>query len=158
MELKKADIILVHGDCFISDLIKDVQNSKYSHVAGIVRENEIVEAQGFEITGFEGLHKYIGQADVYRCDSLTDEQRDKIVAYAESQVGSHYDWFLLVWEFIRYKFNIILPYKKKVNVNICSSLWNEAFRSVNVDICPNIIFPSPDDISKSKLLRKIGSI
>ncbi|HEY5523971.1 MAG TPA: hypothetical protein VIK26_01400, partial [Clostridium sp.] len=88
---------------------------------------------------------------------LTDEQRAGIVKYVENEVGSHYDWVLLFLEFIRYAFHIMLPYKKEFHSHICSTLWADAYRSGGVDLCPNIKYPSPKDLSESKLLAKVSS-
>jgi uncharacterized protein YycO len=158
MLIKQGDIVLTKGDGFISDTIEDITGSPYSHVAGVVKTNVIIEAMGFEHTGYEALDKYNGCADIFTCPSLTDKQRHEIVKYVESQVGSHYDYLLLFWELIRYVFHVSLPFKEKFNSHICSTLWCDAFRSVDVDLCPGIKYPSPKDISESKLLKKIGSI
>lgn len=152
-----ADIVIVKGQGVISEAIEDIEDSIYSHVAGIVKENEIIEAQGFQKTGFEGLDKYKGMADIFTCDILTDEQRLGIIKYVESEVGSHYDWLLLFLEGIRYLFNVMLPYKEEFHSHICSTLWAYAYRSVGVDLC-SVKYPSPRDISESKLLRKIDSL
>lgn len=156
--MKIGDIVLVKGEDCLSEVIQDIQDSIYSHAAEIVKENEIVEARGFEATGYDGLHKYKGKADIFTCDILNDEQRDVIVKYVENEVGGHYDWVLLFLEFIRYVFHIMLPYKKPFHSHICSTLCSDAYRSVGVDLCPGIKYPSPKDLSESKLLRKVISI
>lgn len=155
--MKLGDIILVHGTGFYGAVIGGIEHSIYCHTAGIVKDNEIIEAQGFQTTNYEGLDKYNGQADVFTCDILTDEQRDKIVKYAEKEVGSHYDWLLLFWEALRYLFHITLPYKEYHN-HICSTLWNDAYKSVGIYLCPGIKYPSPSDLSESKLLRKVSTL
>lgn len=158
MKLKIGDIVLIKGEDFTSKVIREIEDSKYSHAAGIVRENEIIEAQGFKRTDYQPLTIYHGYIDIFTCDILTEEQRKQIVKYVENEVGSHYDWILLFLEFMRYAFHIMLPYKQVFNSNICSTLWSDAYRSVGVDLCHHIRYPSPRDLSESRLLRKSESL
>lgn len=155
--MKKGDIILVKGTGFVSDIIEDIENSAYSHAAGIIGDNEIIEAEGFQITGYQKLDKYAGHTDVYTCNILTDKQRIKIIEYVENQIGSHYNWILLLLEILRYLFNVSISYKN-FNSYICSTLWSDAYKSVGIDLCPRIKYPSPKDLSESKILKKIASI
>lgn len=158
MEIKFGDLILERGTGPISEAIEQISHSPYSHVAGYVKDNELIEANGFRKIGYQALDYYAGKADVFSCESLTDEQRSQIVDYVKNEVGGHYDYVLLVWEFLRYVFNLILPYKEAKTVRICSTLWADAYRSVGIDLCPGIKYPSPGDLAESKLLRNMGSI
>jgi hypothetical protein len=153
--MKLADLILVRGDGIVSRVIEGIIHSPYSHVAGIVKPNELIEAQGLRKVGYQALDFYAGQYDVYTCDTLTDEQRAQIVDYVTRAVDYHYDYILVAVEFVRYVFHIMLPYREPFSARICSTLWADAYRSVGVDLCPGIRYPSPADIAQSKLLRKI---
>lgn len=157
MELKPGDLIFEKGTGLISDGIEDISQSTYSHTAGLVKENELIEANGFRKIGYQALDYYDGKADVYTCDDLTDGQRELIIHYVQQEVGGHYDYFLLVWEFIRYVFHWLLPYQEGKTVRICSTLWADAYRQAGIDLCPGIRYPSPGDLANSKLLQKIGS-
>jgi hypothetical protein len=156
MELKPADLIFVRGIDIASRVIEEVTQSPYSHVAGLVKPNELIEANTFRKTGYQAIDSYARQADVYTCDLLTDEQRQKIVEYVTGCVGSHYDYLLLIWELTRYKLKWLWPYHEGQN-RICSTLWSDAYRQAGVDLCPGILYPTPGDLANSKLLRKIGS-
>lgn len=158
MDIRPADLILVKGTNWISHTIEDVEKSPYSHVAGVVKENRIIEAQGFKRTGYQALDVYKGHADVYRCDNLTDEQRKKISHLVVWRVGGHYDYALLFVELIRYWFGVLMPYREPPNTRICSTLWVGIYRRVGIDLCPGIKYPSPADVAQSKLLRKMGSL
>lgn len=125
-------------------------------VSGVVSDNKLIEANAFRKTGYAGLDAYKGQAVVYTCDLLTDEQREKIVEYVSAFVGTHYDYLLLFWEWARYKLKWVWPYKEN-KTRICSTLWADAYRSVGVDLCPGIRYPTPADLAQSKLLRKVDS-
>lgn len=158
MEIRNADLILVRGTGPISRAIENVEHSPYSHVAGVVKNNELIEAEGFRKTGYQALDYYAGHADVFRCDSLTIYDRKKIRELAEKEVGGQYDFVLLFIELIRYWAGVILPYKEPPKVRICSTLWAGIYRKAGIDLCPRIRYPSPGDIAQSKLLRKVGSI
>ena len=155
MEIKPADLILVRGIDWISRTIEDVEKSPYSHVAIVVKENELIEAQGFRPTGYAGLDIYRGIADVYTCDEATDEQRQQIVNYLVKEVGTHYCYPLLLWELIRYETGILLPYDPGPS-RICSYLATDAYTKAGLDLWSGIRFPSPADVPN--VLRKIGSI
>lgn len=158
MEMKLGDLILEKGTDLISDAIEDISQSIYSHTAGLVKENILIEARGLSKIGYQALDYYAGRADVYTCDDLTDEQRKAIVDYVTEKVGGHYDYVLLAWEFIRYEFQLVLPYHEGKMERICSTLWADAYREAGIDLCPGVKFPSPGDLGNSKLLRKVESL
>jgi hypothetical protein len=89
---------------------------------------------------------------------LTDNARNTILLYLDKQVGSHYDWILLGLEGIRYIFHFMPFYKEPFYSHICSTLVSDAYKKAGINLCPGIIYPSPKDLSQSKLLRKIKSI
>jgi hypothetical protein len=155
--MKPADLVIVRGTDWMGRVVEEITQSPYCHVAGIVKENELIEANAFRWTGYAGLDAYKGQADVYTCDLLTDEQREKIVEYVTAFVGTHYDYLLLFWEWSRYKLRWVWPYKEK-HSRICSTLWADAYREARVDLCPDILYPTPRDLANSPLLRKVGSL
>ena len=158
MDLKIGDIILVRGQGIISDIIKDISHSKYSHTAIYIGNDLIIEAEGFKKTGYVSINKYKGTADVFRCDNLSDRKRAKIAEYLKGQVGGQYDWLLLFLEFLRYVFHTTIRYKEKFNCHICSMLGGDAYKTIGVFLCPGIKYPSPGDISESKLLRKVDRV
>lgn len=157
LALYPADLVFVHSSALLPELIEDVTGCKYYHVAGLARQNELIEAESFRKTGYRALDVYDGQADVFRCESLTSLQRQHIVQYAEEEIGTHYDYLLIVWEGIRYVLHILLPFYEG-NRRICSTLWADAYRSAGVELCPGIAFPSAADLAVSERLRCIGSL
>lgn len=158
MDIKPADLLLIRGEGLISDAIKDITHSPYSHLAGLVKPNELLEAQGFRRTGYQGLDYYAGCADIYTCDTLTDAEREQMVKHIQTYVGRRYSYLLIGWEFIRYTLGFMLMPDKSWDPIICSTLWAvEGYRHVGIDLCPGVRFPSPADIAESKLLRKVGS-
>ena len=157
MQIKPADLILVKGTDWISDTIKDVEKSPYSHLAGLVKDSELIEAQGFKRTGYQALGNYTGSADVFTCDIATDEQRREMVSRIIQACGKP----LLAFPFALGIYPVrdwdSSPYDPGPN-RICSTLWIEdAYRAVGIDLCPGIKYPSPADVAQSRLLRKVGS-
>lgn len=153
-----ADILLEYGsNSIIGEIIDDFEHSKYSHTAGIVSEGELIEANGFKKTGYIELSVYKNEADIFTCDILTEKQRKLIVKYVKSQVGTTYDWVLLFEEAFRFLFNLAIPHKEFHN-HICSTLWADAYRHAGIDLTPGIRYPSPSDLSKSKLLRRVSEV
>jgi hypothetical protein len=158
LDIKRGDLILVRGVGLLQDVIQVVTHSPYSHMAGVVKPNELVEADALRKTGYQGLDYYAGCADVFTCDMATDEQRMRIVAYVSKYLGRRYSYLLIGWELLRYAFGVLLMPSKDWDPIICSTLWANAYRKAGLEPCPGIRFPTPADIANSKLLRKIGSI
>jgi hypothetical protein len=101
---------------------------------------------------------YAGAADVYTCDELSGEERYRILEYVRRKMGYEYDYLLITWEAIRYFLHRTLPFREPPHTCICSTLWCEAYRSVGVDLCPEVPFPSPADLARSLRLRKVSEI
>jgi hypothetical protein len=158
VEIKPADLILVRGSDLIAEAIEGITHSPYSHVAGLVKPNELIEAQAFRKTGYQGLDFYDGAADAFTCDQLTDGQRAQIVSNVTAYVGTHYSYMLLLWELLRYSLGVIILPGVDWQPIICSTLWARAYRDAGIDLCPGVRFPTPADIATSPLLKPIGSI
>lgn len=155
--IRPADLILVRGSGVLDRAIEGITHSEYSHATGLVKPNELIEAQAFRTTGYQGLDYYQGRSDVYTCDSLTDEQRQQIVAFVMREVGTRYDYELIGWELEHYVLHVDLPFVEGDSRHDCSTLWSDAYRSVGVELCPGIKYPTPGDLAHSPLLNKIGS-
>jgi uncharacterized protein YycO len=152
-----GDLIIVKGLTWIGKEIESITKSEYSHIAGLVKTNELIEAAGFRKTGYQGLDYYAGLADIFICPSVTEEQREIIVNYTIQEVGSQYDYLLILWEAIRYMTHVLLPYTE-MKSRICSTLWSDAYLAAGIDLCPGVKYPSPGDLAKSKSLVKIAPL
>lgn len=155
-KVRPGDIVLVHGSTWIDHVIRIFTGSSYTHVAGIVQQNKAVDILPFSKTSYKNFWSYAGQADVYTCDNLTDEQRKKVVAYITGRLGTNYDYWLVLWQASRYSLHWMWPYDSRQNY-LCSTLWADAYREVGVDLCPNVRYPTPGDLAQSGLLRKVES-
>jgi hypothetical protein len=157
MVIKPADLILVRGSGLIAGAIAGITHSLYSHVAIVVKENELFEAQGFRPVGYQSLDFYAGCADVYTCDELTDEDRAAIVATILTYKDRHYSYPLLAWEFMRYTVGpIIMPVYDWQPI-ICSTLAATGYRQSRFDLWPRTRWPTPGDIPLTQRLRYAGS-
>lgn len=104
---------------------------------------------------YNTVSAYEGRYDLYFTNGLTDEDRNKIVEYAESQVGAKYAYLLILWQIFRYCFNWFLPYVDREST-ICSELVNTVYKkAVKIDLCPWVKYPSPQDLSMSEYLQMI---
>lgn len=155
-QIHPGDIILVRGSTWEDRMIKFVTHSGYTHVAGVVKPRKIIDILPFSLAGYKEIGLYAGRADVFTCDVLTEEQRRKIVNYITGKVGSHYNYFLVLWQISRYWLHWSWPYQPG-DGSLCSTLWTDAYREAGVNLCPDIPFPSPGDLANSKLLRKVLS-
>ena len=154
--IKIGDVVAYKGDGFISQTIVNVTNSSYSHVAIYVGSEVLVEGDGYSgQVKYKPISDYKNHLVIYTLDSLTDEQRQKIVKYMESKVGLKYDRLLLLWLFIKYKLHIKLPYRNDTKV-VCSEICNDAYKSIGKEYeLSKKRFPIPDDILKK--LKFVGS-
>lgn len=155
--IQEGDLIFVRGISWIDHEIEEITDSPYSHVAGFVSKTELIEAQGFRRIGYRSPHDYKGESDIFRCGILTDQQRARIFHYVISEIGGYYDYPLIAWEFCRYVFHILLPYKEPFDWRDCGTLYDQAFKKEGIILCPGIRYPSPGDLAKSNLLNKIGA-
>jgi len=156
MELKVGDILACKNNSFLSFAIRFLTKSKYSHLAIIVSESEIIEADG--IVGFinrKNINEYKNYADVYIC-GLNDKQRNDICNYAISKINAKYDYYLLFVLFVKFVFGIKIKIKDSED-DICSELVNDAYKSVGIMLSKKR-FPIPDDVLSSERLRMVGSI
>lgn len=156
-EIQPGDILLIHGNTWVDEIIKLVTRSPYSHVVGVVNTHQVVEILPLSKVRFRKIQDYIGRADVFTCDRLSVDERRKIVNYVKAKIGTPYDYSLLIWEASRYLFNWVWPYKNK-DSSLCSTLWSEAYRKAGIDLCPDVKFPVPGDLAKSRYLHKVRKL
>ncbi len=156
--MKIGDVGLDKGSDWISKTIEDFEHSQYSHATAYVGDGILIEADGFDPTGDAPITKYKNQLDIYTCESLTEVQRQGIKNFLQGQIGTRYDFLLLLIEAIRYALNVVLPYKEPFRSHICSTLVADSYKAVGVELCPGIKYASPGDLSESKLLKKVESV
>ena len=102
------------------------------------------------------IKEFIGVSTVLRMETLTDQQAESIVTYAEKQLGKPYDFEEMIDMFLRYVFHIPNNEEEKGRF-ICSTFVNAAYASVGIRLTKQNL-PSPEDIYESPLLVKIADI
>jgi len=157
LNLKPADIILKNGTGGLSTGVELITHSQFSHAALVSdpEKNQTIEAT---LDGVVNGHisSYRGCSAVFRIKTITQEQAENIVKYAEHQLGKPYDYEELVNLFLRYVFHIPNNRIEKGRF-ICSTFVNAAYASVGIRLTSQN-FPSPEDIYESSLLIKIADI
>ncbi|WP_067932205.1 hypothetical protein [Alicyclobacillus kakegawensis] len=158
MDYRIADLVFLRGVHLFDRVIQRVTHSPYSHVAGVVLPGQLMEARASRRVGYVPLSAYKGLADLYTCDELNEGQRAGIRDYVLREYGYDYDYWLIGWEGVRYLLHLVLPFQEPPRTRICSTLWCEAYRSVGVDLCPQVRFPAPADLARSLRLRKVRAL
>lgn len=155
--LKKGDIILKRGTGRLSQEIEFITHSQFSHAALVSDPDKglIIEA-GLHGVGHSNVKDFIGCSSVFRMVTLTEEQADNLVKFAEQQLGKPYDYEELVDQFLRYVFHIPNNDVEKGRY-VCSTFVNAAYASVGIRLTKQNL-PSPEDIFESPLLTKIADI
>ena len=157
--LEPGDILLVEGNQFVSSTIKYLTNSTWSHAAFYVGHELPRPPDGserprlIEVNIGEGcvavpLSRYATfNTRICRPVGLTNEDRQRIVAFMVGKLGSKYD-LSNIFDLLRYFFPIPVPSRFRRRMialgsgdptrAICSSLIAQAFQSVGYPILPEI--------------------
>lgn len=147
--MRIGDIILVRDDEILGQLIDWAESGIYSHVAIYIGDEKIIEAQGLKVVGITSLDTYpfydVGSVD------LSDEEREDLVRYALTQIGTRYDWLLIFLLFLRLKLHINVPYKKRSRT-ICSTFVRDCFLHSGIKLT-DIENCTPQEIANSPELK-----
>lgn len=157
--LQPGDILLIEGNQLVSSTIKYLTNSTWSHAAIYVGHVLPRPADGSErprlvesILG-EGciavpLSRYSTfNTRICRPVALTTEDRDKVVEFMISKIGTQYD-LRNIFDLLRYFFPVPVPsrFRRRLiafgsgepSKAICSSLIAQAFQAVKYPILPEV--------------------
>ncbi|QSO46900.1 C40 family peptidase [Alicyclobacillus mengziensis] len=155
--MQPGDLIFIRGTEGMAGPIKKVTRSPYTHIAGIVLDGHVLESQALRRTGHLTLETYKGVSDVYTCPVLSMEQRHEIVQAATKWLGAKYDYLLFGFLAFKHLLRLDVPVYGGKKRQICTTLWTDAYRSVGIELCPGIEYPTPGELAESALLRKVGS-
>lgn len=160
MEIKPGDILFIWGHGPIESAIEWVTHGP-SHCCLFIDSTTLVEAQGGRETGTVQLSDYLATNDrleVWRDESLTDADRSKMVAYAESHFGIHYDYLAILMDLARFELGIPLDNMHEGKRRICSSYINDIAKSVGRNWSIVEYAPAPVDLLNSGKLTKKGAL
>lgn len=143
------DLIFVRGTSWLDRIIERVTKSKYSHVSVYAGNGQVIEAQVFRPVRSLGL--YYANCDVYRV-SLTDYQKQRMLAYLQAHIGEQYDYLEIFFLFIRYLFGFKFPYRETRRV-ICSTLVRDALEYAGLPMTDGLV--SPEDLIECPLVKEV---
>ena len=161
--LEPGDVFLTQGKGFISRAIRfftrriGEKRTEVNHVGLIVQSGDLQDAIVVEALTRVKSHRLWSQygppkkdsVAVYRASNLTQDEVDKIVAEAESQVGKKYGYLKIVAHFMdwlllgAYLFRRIVPDGK---YPICSWLVAHSFSKAGKHFGVDPGAATPDDI------------
>jgi hypothetical protein len=170
--LQPGDVLLVEGNLRISTAIKYLTQSTWSHAALYVGPRPgrassddppvLIEAEVGHGVILSPLSKYADfHTRICRASGLRGEDRDRIVAFALSQLGHSYD-LKNVFDLARYLLRtppVPTPWRRRMlalgsgepTQAICSTLIAQAFQSIGYPILPSRLLvpchePPPDRV------------
>jgi hypothetical protein len=160
-EILPGDVLFVWGNGPIEELIEWVTHGP-SHCALFLDSHTVAEAQWDRTTGTTPLNEYIAdkgnRLEVWRDDSLTDHERNRIIDYAKKHFGIQYDYLAILAELARFELNIPMGSFHEGKRRICSSYVNDCAKSVGKTWVNIAYTPAPADLIKGGKLTKLGGL
>lgn len=143
---KAGDIFFVRGDSLISNAIKFVTDSDYSHVGIFLDDIHIYHTEYNTVSSIVHLKYPKDKIVVYRLYEEINEEKLRDFIY--SHMGNKYDFKEII--------KIVLRINTDENDNeyICSTLIRNAFRQQGIELS-NKKIPTPEDLFRSKKIFQI---
>ncbi len=158
MEIKSGDLLFVWGSSLMNKGIEFVTHGS-SHVAMFINSHTLCEAQGGRGVGESNLSAYTNSGDyleIWRDNTLAEEELNKMIQFAKSQYGKKYDYILIPLEFFHYEFGLPLDWYKEHGKYICSTYINAIGNSVGRK-WSKVMNPAPKDDENEDQLQKLYS-
>lgn len=167
---KNADILLFKGKSIYSRLMELITHSEYSHAGIVIWWNERLMCMDVAPKGVivqplsRKLHDYKGEVDWYASkNEITEEDRLKMVIFAQKELGKDYDLWRVIWIGIKLFLGIKVPVKddpKSPAKLYCAEYVAEIYHSIGLDLDVHVDDrnTTPGDIAKSKLLEMKGIV
>jgi hypothetical protein len=160
--LEPCDIFLTKGDSFVSRAIRFFSRSfgekrtEVNHVGIIVESGSVHSAQAVEALSKVRRHplgRYAKKPKtgvaVFRPINLTDDEKAKVVAKAESYVGRKYGWPKIATHLMDWCLNGAYVFRRLTNKDdypICSWVVAYAYLAAGKDFRVDAGAANPDDI------------
>jgi len=131
--LQQFDIILYKGQSLIAKTIKNISNSKYSHVALVLDSLHTLESDYKNPVNIRHFSYLKGSYDVYEfITPLTRKQRDGILEFIRANIGKGYDYPYILTRGLNILFGTKI-YNSPDRYN-CDELIVDAFRSEGIEL------------------------
>ncbi len=166
--IASGDVLLYEGETFYSWIIKKVTRSRFSHAGITVWWNErlmVMEAvsRGVIVTPLSvSVGQYKGHVHWYSSKRLlSEEHRERMIIFAQEELGKAYALWKAVWVGIQLVFNWKPEERdelKREQKLFCSAYVAQIYNSIGVDLVPGLsdISVVPEDIALSPELLHQG--
>ncbi len=166
--IASGDVLLYEGETFYSWIIKKVTRSRFSHAGITVWWNErlmVMEAvsRGVIVTPLSvSVGQYKGHVHWYSSKRLlSEEDRERMIIFAQEELGKAYALWKAVWVGIQLVFNWKPEERdelKREQKLFCSAYVAQIYNSIGVDLVPGLsdISVVPEDIARSPELLHQG--
>lgn len=176
-EIQTGDILLASGDYLFSRMIQFTTSSCWSHVAFILRLEQIdrvmvlesVENKGVRtiplseyVKNFEGKkHGYNGRLAIARYDdfskNVSEQQLQALAKFAIERFSYPYDYremIRIIYRIFQAKLHLPIWHMVHDNSYICSEYVYECYRKIPITIKrQNPGFVSPNDFAEDKNIK-----
>lgn len=160
MDLRPGDLLFVWASELITEFIQEVTDGP-SHVAMIIDDETVCEAQAGRLSGEERLTFYtegeFERLELWRDFTLTDAERSRMVETAKALYGIPYDYKLILLELAHFEWHTGLGWYQEDDSMICSTYMNVVARSVG-RIWSKVPNPAPVDLLEGGALLKVGDL
>jgi hypothetical protein len=158
LEVLPGDVLFVWGNGPIEEAIEHITHGP-SHCALFIDSQTVAEAQWDRKAGSTPISDYLADKgkylEIWRDESLTDDERNRIVDDAIKNFGIEYDYLAILAELVRFELDIPITSFHEGKRRICSSYVDDRSKSVGRNWANVSYAPAPVDLLKGgKLTRK----
>jgi uncharacterized protein YycO len=155
-DVEQFDLLFYRGSGVAASIISKVTKSPYTHVALVLDEFHLVEADWYHPLAIRHIEYRTENFDIYRVGDLDDVQRSRIKRYIYETINSPYDYPLVLSHLLKYFFGGKLLFNSPRRFD-CSEWVDLAFNYAGIDLLPNtqISTVTPADLVKSPKLTLV---
>ena len=163
--MKTADIIMIgtHGS-WISNIIKSVTNSEYSHTGIYIGKGLHIHAS-YPKVKISSVYSLVTQMSyraiaVYRVENLIEFDRNKVIETAWNHIGAKYDWVgllghLLATIFPKMERLFISKLHRKADF-YCSEYLGNCYRKIGIEFGDKRRYQiTPEDIVQDSRVERV---
>jgi hypothetical protein len=153
-KIKKADIVFVRNNSFISKKIREIIKSEWSHVAVYYENGLVFDTDIFDKVGLRSINEF-DEIEIKRYLNLDEYDQQKIINYVKRNTSKSYDYVQVFGFILEYVFG----FKNKIHEAekyTCGKLIDLAFKEAGVDLFDGKDGDvTPKELNDSKKLKKI---